>query len=230
MNLMSGANFIAVMIGLFAASQVFQEVEDSQLVKKITQKVKNEKLKWFEFKSLIVTILRSSGIGTFIGMIPGAGGDISSFLAYGEAKRFAKKGDKFGKGELKGVAAPEAANNATTGGAMIPLLTLGIPGDAVTAVMLGALMVQGIQPGPLLFEQHSGLVYTLFLGMLFANICIVLLGLPAIGWFVKVLKAPKMAIAAIIMMLCVVGSYALGNNLFDVWVMLIAGLIGYLMK
>ncbi|PFG06792.1 putative tricarboxylic transport membrane protein [Bacillus sp. es.034] len=229
-NLMSGANFIAIMIGLFAASQAFQTVEDSLKTSTIIQEIHKVKLKWSEFKSLIVTILRSSGIGTFIGMIPGAGGDISCFVAYGEAKRFARKTDKFGEGEIKGVAAPEAANNATTGGAMIPLLTLGIPGDAVTAVMLGALMVQGLQPGPLLFEQHPDVVYTLFLGMLLANVLILVIGLPAIRLFVKVLSVPKIVIASIILILCVIGSYALGNNMFDVWVMLIAGLVGYFMN
>lgn len=229
-NLMSGANFIAIMIGLFAASQAFKTIEESIKKSTVIQEIHKEKLKWSEFKSLITTILRSSGIGTFIGMIPGAGGDISCYVAYGEAKRFAKKGDKFGEGEIKGVAAAETANNATTGGAMIPLLTLGIPGDAVTAVMLGALMVQGLQPGPLLFEHHADIVYTLFLGMLVANLLILIIGLPAIRLFVKVLSVPKIIIASIILILCVVGSYALGNNLFDVWVMLIAGLIGYFMN
>src|SRR5699024_8434143 len=131
---------------------------------------------------------------------------------------------------IKGISASEAANNATTGGAMIPLLTLGIPGDAVAAVMLGALMVQGLQPGPLLFVEHSETVYTLFLGMLLANVLLLVIGLPAIRIFVKVLSIPKIFIAAIILVLSIVGSYAIGNNLFDVWVMLIAGLIGYFFK
>ncbi|WP_102348598.1 tripartite tricarboxylate transporter permease [Bacillus sp. Marseille-P3661] len=229
-NLMSGVNFIAVMIGLFAASEAFQAVEDSVKEGQVIKTINKAKLKWAEFKTLIVTILRSTGIGTFIGMIPGAGGDISAFVAYNEAKRFAKKEEKFGEGELKGIAAPEAANNGTTGGAMIPLLTLGIPGDAVTAVMLGALMVQGLQPGPLLFQHHPDVVYTLFLGMLLANIIMLIVGLLAVRWFIKVLSIPKLVIAAIILVLCVVGSYALGNNMFDVWVMLIFGIIGYFMK
>jgi putative tricarboxylic transport membrane protein len=229
-NLMGGVNFIVIMIGLFAASEAFQTIEDSFKSGEVLKIKDKANLKWSEFKSLIVTILRSTGIGTFIGMIPGAGGDISCFVAYGEAKRFAKKDEKFGEGELKGVAASEAANNATTGGAMIPLLTLGIPGDAVTAVMLGALMVQGLQPGPLLFVENATLVYTLFIGMILANLLILIIGLPAIRLFVKVLSIPKIYIAAIILILCVVGSFALGNNMFDVWVMLIAGLIGYFLK
>src|SRR5699024_10690148 len=138
----------------------------------------------------INTILYSAGIGTFIRMIPGAGGDITAFVSYNEAKRFSKNKEEFGKGALKGVSAPEAANNSVTGGAMIPLLTLGIPGDAVTAVLLGALMVQGLEPGPLLFETNGPLVYTLFIGMLLANILMLIFGLSAIRFFIKVLYNP----------------------------------------
>ncbi len=229
-QLISGINFIAAMIGLFALSEAFSIFEESFQKGTIVQTLKKAKLKWREFKGLIFTIIRSAGLGTFIGMIPGAGGDIACFVAYNEAKRFAKKGDKFGEGELKGVAAPESANNATTGGAMIPLLTLGIPGDAVTAVMLGALMVQGLQPGPLLFQTNSELVYTLFVGMLLANVLILIIGLIAIRFVIKVLTVPKMIVAAIIVVLCVIGAYALGNNMFDVWVMAIFGIIGFFMK
>src|SRR5699024_8259799 len=124
-------------------------------------------------------------------MISGAGGEISTFVSYGEAKRVAKKGEEYGEGEIKGISASETANNATTGGAMIPLLTLGIPGDAVAAVMLGALMVQGLQPGPLLFVEHSEIVYTLFLGMFLANVLLLVIGLPAIRIVVIVLSIPK---------------------------------------
>lgn len=229
-ELLGGVNFIAAMIGLFALSEVFTIIEDAFARGQHIMPLKKAKLKWEEFKRLIWTMIRSSGIGTFIGMIPGAGGDIACFVAYNEAKRTAKKGDQFGEGELKGVAASEAANNATTGGAMIPLLTLGIPGDAVTAVMLGALMVQGLQPGPLLFENHSELVYTLFLGMLIANLLILILGLSLIRYVIKVLLIPKIIIAPVILVLCVVGSYALGNSMFDVGVMTLFGIIGYFLK
>ncbi|NEU30128.1 C4-dicarboxylate ABC transporter permease [bacterium LRH843] len=229
-DLLGGVSFIAAMIGLFALSEAFQIVEEAFAKEKAILALKKAKLKWKEFKGLIYTILRSAGIGTFIGMIPGAGGDIACFVAYNEAKRFAKKGEKFGEGELKGIAAPETANNATTGGAMIPLLTLGIPGDAVTAVMLGALMVQGLQPGPLLFQNHSELVYTLFIGMLLANILVLVIGLSAIRIVIKVLLIPKVIVGAIIVVLCMIGAYALGNNMFDVWIMVLFGIIGYFMK
>lgn len=229
MDLMSGVNFIPVMIGLFAAAQAFQGLEDTVTKGKVIKIIEKVKLKWREFRGLIITILRSTGIGTFIGMIPGAGGDIAAFVAYNEAKRFSKNKEDFGQGNPEGVAAPEAANNSSTGGAMIPLLTLGIPGDAVTAVMLGALMVQGLRPGPQLFEQNGEIVYTLFVGMLLANIFILIYGLLGIRLFIKVLTIPKVVLTPIILVLCVVGAYALGNNLFDVWVMLISGIIGYFM-
>ncbi|NBI07104.1 C4-dicarboxylate ABC transporter permease [Senegalia massiliensis] len=228
-NLANGLNLIPVMIGLFAASEAFKSMEDIFSKQNLDIKVEKVKLKWVEFKSLIITILRSAGIGTFIGMIPGAGGDITSFVAYNEAKRFSKNKDEFGKGAMKGIAAPEAANNSVTGGAMIPLLTLGIPGDAVTAVLLGALMVQGLQPGPLLFQNNGPIVYTLFVGMLLANIFLLVIGLFGIKYFTKILLVPKSILSPLILVLCVVGSYALNNNYFDVIVMLIAGIIGYFM-
>lgn len=230
MDLMTGVNFIPVMIGLFAASEAFHSMENLFSSRQVAMKVEKIKLKWQEFKMLIGTMLRSSGIGTFIGMIPGAGADISAFVAYNEAKRFSKNKEEFGKGALKGVAAPEAANNSVTGGAMIPLLTLGIPGDAVTAVLLGALMVQGLQPGPMLFETNGPIVYTLFVGMLLANVFMLFIGLAGIRLFTKVLLIPKAVLIPMIIVLCVVGSYSLGNNYFDVVVMFVAGVIGYFLK
>lgn len=230
MNLMSGVGLIPVLIGLFAASQAFKLMEDIFSKEKIVKVNNNIKLKWNEFRKLLVTIFRSTGIGAFTGMVPGAGGDLAAFIAYNEAKRYSKNPEEFGKGKMEGVAAPEAANNGSTGGAMIPLLTLGIPGDAVTAVMLGALIVQGLQPGPMLFQQHGELVQTLFAGMIVANLLLLCFGLVGIRLFVKILAVPKVVLIPIIFVLCIVGSYALGNNLFDVWVMFIAGVVGYFMQ
>ncbi|SEH41834.1 putative tricarboxylic transport membrane protein [Halobacillus karajensis] len=229
-NLINGIDLVPVMIGLFAASEAFTSIGDLFSAKRAKVVIEKTKLKWEEFRMLILTILRSAGIGTFIGMIPGAGGDITAFVAYNEAKRFSKDKRQFGEGDLKGIAAPEAANNSVTGGAMIPLLTLGIPGDAVTAVLLGALMVQGIQPGPMLFETNGSIVYTLFVGMLIANMIILLFGLMGIRLFTKILLIPKSVLMPIILVLCTVGAFAINNNFFDVIVMLIAGIIGYFMK
>ncbi|MDW0116190.1 tripartite tricarboxylate transporter permease [Sporosarcina thermotolerans] len=233
-SLLNGLNFIPVMIGLFAISEALVIMEEQltggQGFKKIIASYALPK--WNELKKLWGTILRSSGIGTFIGIIPGAGADIAAFVAYNEAKRFSKKEEKetFGKGNPKGIAAPEAAGNALTGGAFVPLLTLGIPGDAVTAIMLGALVVQGIQPGPQLFETSGDLVYTLFSGMLVANVLMLIFGLLGIRLFTTILKVPKNIIAPVIIVLSVVGSFAIANNYFDVFTMLGAGIIGYFMK
>ncbi|HZK55207.1 MAG TPA: tripartite tricarboxylate transporter permease [Desulfosporosinus sp.] len=229
-ELMGGINFIPVMIGLFAASEAFKQMELIFTKNDNIIKIDKVRLTWSEFKSLIPTILRSTSIGAFIGAIPGAGGDIAAFVAYNEAKRWSKNPEEFGKGKIQGIAAPEAANNGSTGGAMIPLLTLGIPGDAVTAVMLGALMVQGLQPGPMLFTQNANIVYTLFVGMIFANFIILFYGSIGIGLFTKVLKVPKSLLTPVILVLCVVGAYSMGNNMFDVWIMFIAGVIGYFMQ
>ncbi len=231
--LMGGINFIPILIGVFAAAEAFRMMESSIKNGEVFESIKNStnkaKLKWAEFKGLIITILRSSGIGTFIGMIPGAGPDIAAYVAYNEARRFSKNKDQFGKGALEGVAAPESANNAASGGAMIPLLSLGIPGDAVTAVMLGALTIQGLRPGPLLFDQNTEVVYTLFVGMLIAMVIVLCYGMLGIKLFVKVLHVPTIVLSPIILMLCVIGSYALGNNFYDVWVMLISGIVGFFM-
>lgn len=234
LSLLNGLSFIPVMIGLFAVSEALiimeEQLTGGQGLKKIVASYVLPK--WKELKSLWVTMTRSGLIGTFIGIIPGAGADIAAFVSYNEAKRFSKKEDKelFGKGNLKGVAAAEAANNGVTGGAMVPLLTLGIPGDAVTAVLLGALVVQGIQPGPQLFTTSADLVYTLFAGMFVANILMLIFGLSGIRLFTKILKVPKNIIAPVILVLSTIGAFAIANNFFDVYTMLVAGIIGYFMK
>lgn len=229
-QLLGGVSFIAAMIGLFATSEAFRMVEDKIRNTDSSQTINKVKLKWSEFRAVFLTILGSSGIGTFIGMIPGAGADIASFVAYNEAKRFSKNKKEFGNGSLRGLAAPEAANTGLTGGAMVPLLTLGIPGDAVTAVLLGALTVQGLQPGPQLFVSDGSLVYALFIGMLLANLFILIIGFSGIRFFTKILKVPGHFLMPIILVLSVVGAYALNNNYFDVIIMFAAGIGGYFMK
>ncbi|QGU94724.1 C4-dicarboxylate ABC transporter permease [Clostridium bovifaecis] len=230
MNLFNGLSFIPVMIGLFALSQAFVSVEGMIKSAQIKQRVDRVLPTRDDIKTVFTTILRSGLIGTFIGIIPGAGGDIGAFVAYNEAKRFSKHPDKFGTGIPEAIAAPEAANNGVTGGAMVPLLTLGIPGDAVTAIMLGALIMQGLQPGPLLFKDHGPLVYTIFAGFLIANIFVLILGLCGIKLFTKVINIPSYILTPVIITLCIVGSYAINNNPFDVMVMFVSGFIGYIME
>lgn len=233
-SLQSGVSFIAVMIGLFAVSEAFSMVEErlkfGDHAKKIVANYTLPKMR--DYKKLIPSFIRSSSIGTFIGIIPGAGADVAAFVSYNEAKRFSKKEERklFGKGNPKGVASAEAANNAVTGGSMVPLLTLGIPGDSVTAIMLGALVVQGIQPGPQIFTTSGALVYTLFAGMIIANILMAVFGISGIRIFTKILNVPKVGLAPIIIIISMIGAFALNNNYFDVFVMLVAGIIGYFMK
>ncbi|WP_058487036.1 tripartite tricarboxylate transporter permease [Defluviitalea phaphyphila] len=229
-NLFNGLSFIPVMIGVFALSQAFVSMEDAISKTNFKQKVNRVLPTKKDLKTIFTTVLRSGLMGTFIGIIPGAGGDIGAFVAYNEAKRFSKHPEKFGTGLPEGIAAPEAANNGVTGGAMVPLLTLGIPGDAVAAIMLGALIMQGLQPGPLLFKDHAQLVYTIFSGFFVANIFILILGLIGIRFFTKIINIPKYILTPVILILCIVGSYAINNNLFDVFVMFVSGIIGYLME
>lgn len=221
--------FVPVMIGLFAAGEAFKSAEDGQ-VRRELQAIGQIIPPWSIFRKLIATILRSTGLGAIIGIIPGAGADIAAYVAYSETKRFSKTPENFGKGELSGVAACESGANGCTGGALLPMLTLGIPGDSVTAIMLGALVVQGLQPGPLLFKEHGDLVFTLFAGMLFCYAMILIIGLGSLRIIGKIVQMPKAILIPVILMLCVVGTYAISNSLFDVGIMLVAGVAGYFMQ
>lgn len=233
-TLESGVSLVPAMIGLFSLSQVMIQAEKRGKSKQ--QKISKDAMSgkvlptWKEFKSIFVTIIRSSGIGVFVGMLPGAGGDIGSWVGYNEAKRFSKNKEKFGTGCIEGVAAPESANNAVTGGALIPLMTLGIPGSATTAVLLGGLMIQGLVPGHELFTTHAGITYSVIIGFIIANILMGIVGLAGARFFVKVSSIPENILGAVIIGLCVVGSFAISNNIFDVWVMVAFGVIGYFMR
>lgn len=230
MYLFSGVNYIPVMIGLFAMSQGFVSVEemfDTQVVNNDVKKVFPKREDW---KLIVKNGLGFGTLGTFVGCIPGAGADIAAFIAYGQAKNFSKHPEEFGTGSPEGIAAPEAANNGVTGGALIPMLTLGVPGDAVAAIMIGALTIQGLQPGPLLFQNNGPMVYALFIGFFIANICMFVIGLNSVKMFTKVLSIPKSILVPIIFLLCFVGSYALQNSIFDVIVMLTFGIIGYFLQ
>lgn len=222
--------FIPVMIGLFAAAEAFKAMEESGVLKNKAAALGRIIPPWSTYKRMLGTVLRSTGLGIFIGSIPGAGADIAAFVSYNEAKRFSKTPENFGKGELAAVAACESGANGCTGGALLPMLTLGIPGDAVTAVMLGALTLQGLQPGPLLFKEHSDLVFTLFAGMLFCYVVMLILGLGCLRFMGKILQMPKSILTPAILALCVVGTYAINNSMFDIGIMLIAGVIGYFMQ
>lgn len=229
-NFMGGINYIPIMIGLFAMSQAFEGVEDiyskDQVQAKVTKILPNKE----DLKSILRIAPVTGLIGTFIGIIPGAGADIGSFVGYNTARSIAKHPEEFGKGSFEAVCGPEGGNNGVTGGAMIPMLTLGVPGDAVTAIMIGALTIQGLTPGPMLFQQNKVLVYTIFIGMFIANTLFTIFGFAGIRLFTKVLSVPKVILTPTIFVLCVLGSYAMRNSTFDVWVMLISGVAGYFLS
>lgn len=232
MYLLGGISFVPILIGLFAFSQVLQSVEDCYRQQDTKNSVRLDRVfpSASDIKRVAVTLLRSSFIGTFIGCVPGTGGDIASFVAYDQAKRWSKYKDNFGNGEPEGITSPEAANNAVSGGAMIPMLTLGIPGDGATAIMLGALMVQGMQPGPLLFREQASAVYSIFIGLLLANVIMGIFGFSLIRVFVKVVNIPKKILLPIIFCLTFVGAYAYNNSMTDVFVMVFCGILGYFMN
>jgi putative tricarboxylic transport membrane protein len=173
--------------------------------------------------------VRCAGLGTGIGSIPGTGGPIAAFLGYDHARRFSKRPDDFGKGELSGVIAPESAHNAVTGGAMIPLLSLGIPGDPATAVILGGMMIHGLQPGPMLFRTHLPAIYAIYIAIIMAYVVTLVVQVWGIRVFVRVLRVPPHLLAVCIIVMCVLGSYAIRNSIFDVYLMGIMGLVGYVL-
>lgn len=228
-NLLGGITFIPALIGLFGFAQVFRNIEKMEIVPQMKSKVGKILPKTKEIIRLIPTMIKSGGIGTFTGSVPGLGCDIAAFVAYGEAKRASKKPEEFGKGSYEGVAAPESANNGATSGAMIPMLTLGIPGDAVTAVLLGALTIHGFQPGPLLFRDHMDLVYPIFAGMILCQVVLLIVGLSGARLFAKLINIDMRVLTPIIFLLCIVGSYSMRFSFFDVGLALVIGVLAYFM-
>ncbi|MFZ8952799.1 MAG: tripartite tricarboxylate transporter permease [Gammaproteobacteria bacterium] len=229
-ELYDGIDFIPVLIGLFAISELINQslkINQDRLALAVNA-VKLPTLK--NLKKIKNTILRSSLIGTFIGVLPAEGSTMAAMIGYNEAKRWSAEPEKFGTGEIEGIAGPEAANNAATGGAMVPTLALGIPGSATAAIILGGLQVQGLRPGPYLFEQQPDLLYGIFASMLIANILFIGIGLYGAKYLSRVSLIPIKILWPIVLCLCIVGSYGLEQSMIDVWIMLIAGIVGYLLK
>jgi putative tricarboxylic transport membrane protein len=228
-DLLSGVSFIPLMIGLFAVSEAFIQVERAA---KLNLQMKPEAFKatpaWL--RKLLPSGALGSGIGFIIGVIPGVGGDISSFVAYNESKRITKGSSQYGKGEPRGIAAAESAKNAGTAGALVPTLTLGIPGDVTSAVLIGALTVHGLQPGPSLFAGSPDLIYGVFAGFALVYIILFLLGWFGTGLWVRTIEAvPPKILWPTVVVLAVVGSYAVRSNIFDVIIMFAAAVLGYVM-
>lgn len=229
-NFSSGIELIPVLIGLFAVSEVLKKSRESTLQK---QKPTQSKVKIFEknvIKKIYKTMARSTAIGTFIGILPGVGATTASMLSYSETVRWSKDKKKFGKGAPEGIAAPESANNAAAMGALVPLLALGIPGSATTAVILGAFIMHGLQPGPSLLNTQSDLVYAIFIGLLIVNASIILVSKPFIKLFMKIMHVPYFILGPVILMFCVIGTFAVRNSVFDIWVMLFFGFLGFFLE
>jgi len=230
-SLQSGVDFLIVIIGVYAMGEVLYNFELIHIaVKKVQKTFGRIWVTMDQFKRCIIPILRSTPIGFIIGVLPGSGGTLGSLVAYNTEKQINKNGDQFGKGAIEGVAAPEAANNAAATGALIPLLTLGIPGSGTTAVMLGALMMLGLKPGPLLFEQQSGVVWALIASMIIGNLLLAIINLPFAEILVRVLAVPKKILFTLIIGLAFLGTYTFNYNIFDLYILIVFGIIGYLMK
>ena len=229
MEMMEGPPFIPTLIGLFAVSEVFNEVQKTGQIQQLKATVDRFLPSWEDIRHCFKHLWRSSLIGTFIGAIPGAGGDIAAFVSYGQAKRTSKHPEHFGKGQIEGLAASESANNACSGGAMIPLLSLGVPGDAVTAVLLGAFIIQGLQPGPMLYKEHIDIVYQIFASMMLAQFVMLFIGMAGIRLFSKVILVDRAILTPSIFVLSMVGAFAMRSNIFDVYTTLAFGILGYVM-
>lgn len=226
----SGISFIAVMIGMFGVSEALAQLHhlDTPAIKqKITRIVPS----FGTIKKYLPLSLQTSSIGVIIGALPGTGGDIAALMAYDHAKRVTRKPSRpFGKGAIEGLVAPETANNAAVGGAFIPMMTLGIPGDAVTAIMIGALFIHGLNPGPMLMVEQPDMFWFIVGSLVVANFFMLLFGLTGIKLFTKVVEMPRAVLIPMIMLLSIVGAYATNNSITDVYWMLAFGVLGYFMR
>jgi len=230
-NLYNGFHIVAMVVGLFAISEViFQVQSGGYLAKPIIGKIKAPFSSIKLISGHLPNLFRSAALGSFFGALPGAGGVISSFTSYAVAKTRAKPHENYGEGEEGGVVATEAANNACCGGALIPTLSLGIPGDGSTAVLMGALFLLGFYPGPELFEHHKDVAGGIFIAFMAANVFLLILGITLTPLFVSVLKFPKAYLIPSVLLLSIIGTFAIQSSVFDLWVMFAFGIIGYYLR
>ena len=234
-ELSGGIPFLPMLMGMFALSEIFIQTErvatETGRINRVTSDdPRDSRLSWGEFKPCLPTIFRSSAIGALIGAIPGPGATTSAFVSYAMARHMSKHPEKMGKGSLEGVAAPDAGNNATCSATLIPLFTLGIPGSPIAAVIAGALMIHGINPGPLIFQNSATLVYGFYFGMVTASILVFVFGFLAIRYAVRAVEVPRTVLFPVITALCYAGTYANSSSVFDLGVMTAFGVLGYLMR
>ncbi|WP_417243799.1 tripartite tricarboxylate transporter permease [Celeribacter sp.] len=228
-ELLGGVELIPILVGLFGVTQVFMRVEKLLVFPKA---IAGER--YFPRRSDLLatkwTAVKSALIGVFVGSVPGAGCDIAAFAAYSELKRSEGPDNTLGTGNPKGIVAPEAANNAATAGALIPMLSLGVPGDAVTAVLLGALTIHGFEPGPVFFTTNLDLIYALFAGVILAQFALLIVGLSLTGLFARLIQIDQRIMMPVILFLCMIGSYSMRYSLFDMYVALAFGCVGYVFE
>lgn len=229
-ELLDGIGLVPLAMGLFGISEILLNVEKTFRPEIYEAHLKNLLPTREDWKDSIGAILRGTGIGFFIGALPGPGTSVSSFVSYAVEKKVSKSPEKFGKGAIEGVAAPEAANNAATAGAMVPLLTMGIPGSVAVAILLGAMMIHGITPGPMLVKEHPDLFWGVVASMYIGNVMLLVINLPLIGLWVRLLRVPYAIFFPLILLICLIGAYALNNSVVDVALMVLFGGVGYLMR
>ncbi len=231
-ELFGGVSTVAVVIGVFSASQVFNlsAQRRTTIQYEYNPDVKMKIVSMSELRDNFFNMIRSGVIGTLVGILPGAGVSIASALSYNTARSASKKPELFGDGSLEAVAASEAGNNGVVGGSLIPLLTLGIPGNAVSAVFLGGLVIHGLRPGPQLFAQYGEVTYGLFIGLIVSTLIMCVVGILAAKYFAKISTVPTNILGPVIMTLCAIGSFAVSNSVFNIYVMFIFGLLGFAMS
>jgi len=230
LEFLDGIGLVPIVMGLFGISEVLLNIEQEVRRDIFKTKIKGLFPTAQDWRASTGAIARGSLLGFFLGILPGGGAVISSFISYALEKRISKHPENFGKGVIEGVAGPESANNAAAGGAFIPLMTLGIPPNVVMAMLLGAFMIHGVQPGPLMMKESPGLFWGVIVSMYVGNIMLLILNLPLIGLWVQVLKVPYKILFPLILLFCLIGVYTVSNAVFDIYVMIVFGIFGYLMK
>jgi putative tricarboxylic transport membrane protein len=229
-ELEDGVGLIPIVMGLFGVSEVLVNLQESQEFEIFKGKVKGLLPNLKDWADSIGAIVRGTFLGFFLGILPGGGAIISSFMSYAIEKRVSKNPEKFGTGAIEGVAGPESANNAASEGAFIPLFVLGIPANAIMALLLGALMIHGVQPGPLLIKDHPEIFWGTIVSMYLGNVMLIILNLPLIGLWIKLLRTPYWILFPLILFFCAIGSYSINNSIFDILVMVFFGFVGYFFR
>jgi len=229
-TLADGLGLAPVAVGIFGISEILTNIEAMEKREVFKTDLRNLLPTFQDWKDSIGPIFRGTVVGFLLGVLPGAGTVITTFFSYGIEKRLSKYPEKFGTGVIEGVAGPETANNAAVSGAMVPLLALGVPPHAVMAMLLGAFIIHGIQPGPFFISQHPNIFWGIIASMYIGNVMLLILNLPLIGMWVKILKIPYRLLFPLIILVCIIGVYSMNNNVYEIMLMILFGFIGYILR